>query len=269
MDRSAVFEYIKNSDFILPLPALVQCTPEWETGEYVLDHNALAYILDGKGYLTKDNEYIEPVPGQMYLIPKGSVSTRGIIDNSPYKLYGVNFYNSFESKSFIDYFDFPCCVTPKDPKYVESLFARLVYLQEDSSVTAKLEQKSVFYMLLCQYFNSCELTLKKDYSKNEFELKVSEYMYLHVNKGLSLDEIINLFGYSKEYFSHKFKQVMGTTPNRYIKELKMSEAKRMLRFTDMSINDISLKLGYETQHYFSYDFKKKFGMTPSEFRTQQ
>jgi AraC-like DNA-binding protein len=52
----------------------------------------------------------------------------------------------------------------------------------------------------------------------------------------------------------------------YINKLRIEEAKRLLRETDQTINEIALSLGYNNNQSFNRFFKKYEGVTPGEFR---
>jgi len=56
------------------------------------------------------------------------------------------------------------------------------------------------------------------------------------------------------------------TPSQIIQERIIVEAKRLLRYTDRSVKDISFELGFEDVSYFSNFFKKNTGVPPSDFR---
>jgi YesN/AraC family two-component response regulator len=47
---------------------------------------------------------------------------------------------------------------------------------------------------------------------------------------------------------------------------RIEEAKRLLLGTDLSISDISVRIGYPNSNYFNQIFKKMVGMTPGKFR---
>ncbi len=62
-----------------------------------------------------------------------------------------------------------------------------------------------------------------------------------------------------------FKSVTGVGVMSYYRQLKIDEAKRMLREGDGNITQIADRLGYTSVHYFSRYFKRVTGMTPSEY----
>ena len=71
---------------------------------------------------------------------------------------------------------------------------------------------------------------------------------------------------SKSSFFHIFSSVMGTTPTKYISEIKMKNAESMLTETDMQISEISEALGFSSSQYFSNTFFAFRGLRPGEYR---
>ena len=71
-------------------------------------------------------------------------------------------------------------------------------------------------------------------------------------------------GYS--WFRHIFKEYTGFSPNQYVIELKISKSKELLINTNLTCQQISDMVGFETPSYFSIMFKKKVGFTPIEYR---
>lgn len=95
---------------------------------------------------------------------------------------------------------------------------------------------------------------------------VSEFIKRHLHEKITLKDIAHHIGYTEYYLSHKFKEEMGTTINRYIREAKVEEAKRLLSGTEMSIIDISDELGFSNRSFFYSSFRKETTMSPSEYR---
>lgn len=83
---------------------------------------------------------------------------------------------------------------------------------------------------------------------------------------LSVPEIAKEVGLSPEYLSSQFHKLTGTTLPSYITKRKIAEAKNLLRFTDMSLAEISEYLSFSSQSYFQSVFKKETGDTPNAYR---
>jgi two-component system response regulator YesN len=83
---------------------------------------------------------------------------------------------------------------------------------------------------------------------------------------ISLDKVAQKVNISPNYFSAMFSQEIGQTFVEYLTGKRISEAKRMLRQTDMRSSEIAFAVGVRDSHYFSFVFKKVSGCTPSEYR---
>ncbi len=83
---------------------------------------------------------------------------------------------------------------------------------------------------------------------------------------ISLDKVAQKVNISPNYFSAMFSQEIGQTFVEYLTGKRISEAKRMLRQTDMRSSEIAFAVGFRDSHYFSLVFKKVSGCTPSEYR---
>ena len=62
------------------------------------------------------------------------------------------------------------------------------------------------------------------------------------------------------------KQYYGKTPHEYLKELRLSTAKRLVTETSISLEAISYECGYRCYGYFTDVFKEAYGMTPAALR---
>lgn len=92
---------------------------------------------------------------------------------------------------------------------------------------------------------------------------VKDYIDKHFMDTISLEKIAGHFYISKEYLSYAFKLKFQINLSQYVLQLKMEEAKRLLR-SGCSHTEVANRLGYQDKTYFYKVFKKYFGCTPSE-----
>ncbi|WP_067840309.1 helix-turn-helix domain-containing protein [Amphibacillus sediminis] len=97
-------------------------------------------------------------------------------------------------------------------------------------------------------------------------LEACVYISMHVDRKISLDEIAQKLFLNPSYFSRLFKKEVGITFVEYIKKLKMERAKELLNETQLTIGEISERVGYDGQSYFIKLFKQHEGVTPIEYR---
>ena len=85
-------------------------------------------------------------------------------------------------------------------------------------------------------------------------------------KNISPEQIALELNISYSGFRRAFREFTGTSPLKYIIELKLNEAKRLLSTTFLSVKEIAYKLNFDNPDYFPVFFKKRTGLTPIEYR---
>lgn len=96
--------------------------------------------------------------------------------------------------------------------------------------------------------------------------QVKSFLDEHYKEKLSLESVASHFFIDKHYLARLFKEHYGVTLVTYLQQVRITHAKRMLRFTDKTIEEIGLECGIGELNYFSRVFKKLEGVSPSEFR---
>lgn len=95
---------------------------------------------------------------------------------------------------------------------------------------------------------------------------------LHIlqNAGETIDtqQLSSDLGISYSAFRSHFKQITGLPPGQYQIQIRLNKARRLLRNSTLSIQEISEQLGFESIYYFSRLFKKKTGHSPLAYRKQ-
>ncbi len=92
------------------------------------------------------------------------------------------------------------------------------------------------------------------------------YIYIHINDRLTIEEIADAVHVSPAYLSRVFKKEVGTAVSSYIREKKVDAAANLLIYSDYDIVDIAMRLGFSSQSHFIQTFKKYTGLTPKKYR---
>lgn len=92
---------------------------------------------------------------------------------------------------------------------------------------------------------------------------VIDYIETHLNEKLTLDTIAAAIHYSKYHLSRLFVDIVGLHINEYIKRRQLTEAAKLLIFSEKPIIDIALLCGYQA---FSSAFKSMYKAPPAEYR---
>jgi len=97
-------------------------------------------------------------------------------------------------------------------------------------------------------------------------LAILDYVESHFNEPLDIPSIAKHFNLNEDYFYRLFKKCTGQTPITYINQLRIHYSKQLLRNTDMSISEISYKVGFNSPSYFTKIFKRYSSCSPTKYR---
>ncbi len=93
------------------------------------------------------------------------------------------------------------------------------------------------------------------------------YILTHYTvRGLTLEQVAESLNASPIHLSRTLKSELGVSFSQLLTDIRMKKAVELLNSTDLSILEISERLGYDTQHYFSTVFKKAIGISPNQYR---
>lgn len=99
--------------------------------------------------------------------------------------------------------------------------------------------------------------------------KIITYINQQYQEKISLQSIADLFFINKFYLAHSFKEQVGISVGNYLKEIRLSNAIRMLDTTEASITEIALTNGFASARSFSSIFKERNGVVPADFRKKK
>lgn len=112
----------------------------------------------------------------------------------------------------------------------------------------------------------CELFTGKS-DNSDLIVKIEKYIQdNYADPSLGLNKISDEFQISESYFSHLFKEKRGVNFSTYLENIRLNEASRLIRETDISLNELYLSVGYNNANTFRRAFKKVYSMPPSAMR---
>lgn len=98
--------------------------------------------------------------------------------------------------------------------------------------------------------------------------QVQKVLHANYSSAINLDYIASSIHLSKGECCRAFKRVMGVSPMQYLKKYRISQSMKLLKTTDMSINDIAFEVGFESCSYFIECFHREVNITPRAFRSK-
>ncbi len=105
---------------------------------------------------------------------------------------------------------------------------------------------------------------QEEYMKKFIE--ICNYINEHCSEDLNLDDIANMSGFSKFYFSRMFRQFTNVSFYKYVNLKRIAKASELLTEPQNSITDVAINCGFSSLSSFIRMFKIIKGCTPTEFR---
>lgn len=159
-------------------------------------------------------------------------------------------------------------ISPQPDEYIQ-LFDKLCYSYQGNEKEKNLILlNQLFFRILSDiYFLQ---TQKDDISNDNMILsKTCHYIQENFGKPITIKELAHNVSLSESYFIKTFKNIAHITPIDYLISIRLSNAKRYLSESTLSVVEISDICGFNNASYFSYYFKKKVGMSPNQYRASK
>lgn len=126
-----------------------------------------------------------------------------------------------------------------------------------------------YYALLEKWMGQMQQVILDEFSNHRNKEKISQAIqYIHENyaKDLNMAVVSNHISMNYSLFSLNFKKYTGANFVNYLKNIRIEEAKKLLKETEDKVIDISQMVGYYNEKHFMKTFKSICGVTPTEYR---
>jgi len=245
--------------------------------------NLLIVCTQGKGHLHWQNQEFIIQSGDLLVLPRNCAHEYFADKEQPWSIYWCHFAGQLTN----DYID--NLIQISEPPIIRLGSSNLERntlankalnhsVKIQNSFQELLEVRKTGYNLahfihssnqLKHLLSYISLLLQTKNSNNSEDIAFDTaiaHMHKSLNSHLELEQLAELSGLSKYYFSRRFKQLMGYAPIQYFIHLKMEHACYLLDTKSNSIEEIATELGYDDAFYFSRIFKKVIGLSPKQYR---
>ncbi|MBQ6829695.1 MAG: helix-turn-helix domain-containing protein [Clostridia bacterium] len=256
------FNAVSNLGGLFTLPA----GGEWAYGDHNFSQNKFYLISQGNCVINIEGTDVVAQAGDWLFIPAGTVHRYHNDTDKRFGQYWMHF-DVYPNNELFHLLKLPYMVkVPKGHK-VYRLFRQYAKLSESRQLLDKIQVKSLLVQLLGAYV---ELALPNELQVTGIrQSKIDEvlrYINNNIDKPLTVAELAQRFHLHETHFIRFFKNEVGQTPARYVKQKKMETAKRYLESSDLYITEIMEKVGESDSAVFSKQFKSCFGFSPRRYR---
>jgi transcriptional regulator GlxA family with amidase domain len=107
---------------------------------------------------------------------------------------------------------------------------------------------------------------QQDTHHDELIIKVQEWLQKHYQRDVRMRDLAKSFGLNSRSFNRRFRQAANKTPIEYLQEVRISQARDLLKHSNLSIAEIAFSVGYQDVSYFTGLFRRMHDVTPNAYR---
>lgn len=230
------------------------------TQEYIL-----IYCTEGEGYIHVEDKKYRIRKQEAFCIPSNKKHRYYASEENPWSIFWVHFKGENTVHFPLD----DCEIIQINSRHAENRIITLFdvlfrVLERNYTLGNFIYISQVLSLILAEiYFRE---KVDEASKQNRHITAIIRYMYKHMDENLRLEDLSRELQLSKSYINAVFKKYADRAPIDFFINLKMQEACKLLKSTDLYIAEIGQRLGYEDQYYFSRIFKKVIGVSPTEYR---
>jgi len=90
-----------------------------------------------------------------------------------------------------------------------------------------------------------------------------EYLHRHYARDLTIVDLARRFGCSERHFNRVFRQHTGVAPVRYLRRIRIENARKLMTYTQFTVAEVAALVGYDDPAYFSRVFRQETGAPPT------
>lgn len=141
-------------------------------------------------------------------------------------------------------------------------YARLMDAPHEQAVLLPLLQRELYYRLLHSPYGGAIVQLAKDDSHMRRIAKIVRHMKDNLAEPIRIDDLAAYVNMSPSSFHHHFKKVTAMSPLQYQKNLRLTEARRLMLTESIDAARAAYTVGYESPSQFSREYARLFGAPP-------
>lgn len=147
-----------------------------------------------------------------------------------------------------------------DKELAKSIYTMLTQLEK---TTSPLTRSGIYSYALGALLEQATLVEKKLNHSNIFAIRVLTFFEKHYSEALSLASVAAALGYSRTYFSAKFKSIFHSGFCEYLSMLRIKKSLALLG--KQPVSKIAFTIGFGSSQSYYTNFKKVMGTTPSAY----
>ncbi len=232
-----------------------------------LDSFLIAAVVSGIGELTTGEDTFPLIKGDCFFVDCSQPYHYKSSGTEPWELLWIHF-NGCTSQQYFDYFtsQSKAVFRPHSFDKVVSVITKLIDINDKKLPDAEILSSKLIVDLLTMALTVNKNEQQFDSALKQKLLSVHNYIDEHFAEDLSLEKLSAMFYISKYYLTREYKRIYGITIFQHIITARINYGKKLLRFSDKSVEQIAHLCGFNDQSYFARQFKKSENLTCFSYR---
>ena len=265
----AIMEYKTSSkDLHLVSCGWEKCGATHSYGPAVRNYYMLHFILKGQGHYYLNNKHYKLNENQCFLTEPGTVTLYKAEPTNPWTYTWICFNGDYVphllKQSNLNT-DNPIINLSCNQTIYEIIKEMLSYHQLTPANECYLQSK--LYLIFAKLHEALQSVYNKvELNNNFYVTKAIEYIEKNTFTNLSVNDIARYLNISRSHLYALFKQELNTSPQQFLTNAKIANARELLSKTKIPIYSVALSCGYKNAFAFSRAFKQVTNISPREYR---
>lgn len=266
-DEVYLVNYSSYHDLNLYEAGRQKCMPSYCYGPIIRKLNILHYIKSGEGVLQINNQSFPVKEKELFIIPAQTPAYYQASEEKPWEYIWIQFHG-FKVKEMMK----RCGLSEQHPVLPLTEYAGKV----EQCLTGILENHDDEYAcvgLVYQLFQYMvhaagreDPISKREKNSLTYIQQTIHFIQQKYSDPIRVQDIAEYCGLNRSYLTRLFKHATGYTPQEYLIQYRVNQARKLLEESQMPIQYIAYCIGYHDSFTFSKLFKRETGFSPSEYR---
>lgn len=244
----------------------IEAGENWSVHPHEFEQCKFYYIVKGSCVITVDGTEYRATAGDWFFIPAGTRHSYQNISTEPFSKFWMHF-DLYPNTGLFSALSLPFCVRADTEGRVTELFRRFTEARTHGSLADTLTVKACLVELLAEYIRIAHADKAGTSIKQSERLeRLLRYIRENLEKPLSNSVLAEIYYTHPTHFVRAFREEMGQTPAKYIRNTRLETAKRLLEESALSVAETAARVGYPDPAHFSRLFRKRYGMPPAIWR---
>ncbi|MBA3709699.1 MAG: helix-turn-helix transcriptional regulator [Planctomycetes bacterium] len=256
---------------------LYPCGPAWRIERAICPYDGYFYIWKGRGWVEVDDERLDALPGDLFIIRRGRAVAAGHDQKHPMMPLSTGFHLLRNGRvDAIRHLALPTRLRlrPDDITSFHGLFMELVSSHHDPQPTARLTAAGALLRLVAAGLRLVhELPAERKsgvlaplVGDDTMAARVQSWIDEHLADRITLATLARVAKLTPTHFAAAFRKQTGISPMHFVRCRRVEVSRTLLAAGDRPVEEVARAVGYPDPFHFSRVFRQHVQVSPSDYR---